>query len=543
MESTVEIEKIQELSDELKDYLLANSTEDAKLVQKGLMLYRQGLVSQLRYVNGMFTGTVQDVVPVKVELVPDFMGLSECSCPSDGWCRHQMAVFFAAYAKAGSVSDWAAEWREPIREQKSALVWGLQKAKDLVKANGVLKPDYDRWVESFETSFDGLLAAKNYTSPYVLPELFAIYRQRIRASAPVEQEWRLLYDLIAAVVSFRKLAALSEKLGHDEQVVRRSYLHLFQRLIDDAEDLVGKISMRTLPFSFDGFMERLKEDVFELLGCAVGLEQERFFLYRLLWTELFRRRAWREEEIEKVLLHGKELEDWENPVPFLLARIHLNLLLDHDELALKMMAGVDEEVITPHLVYWIGYFSGPAMKDWRRVGPLVELFVHKLKGYLEGLDGYHSCSVFVRNAMRVLGPYCLESGREDLYERALTSALPYSFAEYEYLLFERGQLDRWGELQAFVGLDFYDLPKDRVKAVEKERPEVLLSLLHQTAQREIDQKNRSSYRLAVRHLKKLRTLYKKLKRVDDWEYFIGELMERTKRLRAFHEECQRGKLI
>ncbi|MFZ7946763.1 hypothetical protein ACO1D1_25030 [Neobacillus sp. 19] len=162
---------------------------------------------------------------------------------------------------------------------------------------------------------------------------------------------------------------------------------------------------------------------------------------------------------------------------------------------------------------------------------------------MDTLGGYHSCAMFTRGALRTVATYCAESDRLDLYERALLVMLPYSFGEYEYMLFERGQFERWGELQAFVGLDFYDLPKDRLKVVEKEQPEVLLSMLHQTAQREIDQKNRASYRLAVRHLKKLRTLYKKLKRVDDWEYFLDTLLERTKRLRAFHEECRRSKLI
>ena len=94
-----------------------------------------------------------------------------------------------------------------------------------------------------------------------------------------------------------------------------------------------------------------------------------------------------------------------------------------------------------------------------------------------------------------------------------------------------------------MGWSFYDLPRDRVKVIEKEKPEVLLGMLHQSALNEINQKNRSSYKAAVRHLKKLRTLYKKIKRVDDWQYFLDNLMEKTKRLRAFHEECRRSKLI
>jgi hypothetical protein len=145
--------------------------------------------------------------------------------------------------------------------------------------------------------------------------------------------------------------------------------------------------------------------------------------------------------------------------------------------------------------------------------------------------------------VKSISPYCLEVGRFELYEKMLTQTLPYSFYEYEQLLFQRGQYDRWGELYSFVGIPFSDLPKDRVKLVEKEQPEVLLGLLHQTVQHEIDLKNRSSYKAAVRHLKKLRTLYKKTKRVDEWQFFLDMLLEKTKRLRAFHEECKRSKLI
>jgi sulfur transfer protein SufE len=56
-------------------------------------------------------------------------------------------------------------------------------------------------------------------------------------------------------------------------------------------------------------------------------------------------------------------------------------------------------------------------------------------------------------------------------------------------------------------------------------------------------KNREHYKEAVRKLKKLRMLYKKLKRLSEWEEFLDILMTRTKRLRAFHEECRKGKLI
>ncbi|WML46599.1 hypothetical protein RCG23_13130 [Neobacillus sp. PS3-34] len=100
-----------------------------------------------------------------------------------------------------------------------------------------------------------------------------------------------------------------------------------------------------------------------------------------------------------------------------------------------------------------------------------------------------------------------------------------------------------GRTAAFIGIEYDQLPKDRLKLLEKEKPEVLMSLLHQLAQQQIELKNRQSYKIAVRQLKKLRTIYKKQKRLDDWQFFFDTLLERTKRLRAFQEECRRSKLI
>src|SRR3954465_10065080 len=237
LESTPASEQMEYFEEQVREMLVPTDAEDAKLVQKGLMLYRQGVVKQLQIFNDKITSTVQDVTPCYVKLDLVFASMSTCSCPGEGFCRHQIATFFEALSKFGSVGAWVREGGEPAREQKSATDWGMQTAKDLIKANGILKPDYSRWVQSFEVSFDTLLASKKYTSPYVIPELYRIYERRIHAGAPVEQEWRLLYEMVAIVVSFRKLAALSEQLGHDEDTVRRAYLHLFHNLLEDAEEL------------------------------------------------------------------------------------------------------------------------------------------------------------------------------------------------------------------------------------------------------------------------------------------------------------------
>ncbi|MCQ6279988.1 SWIM zinc finger family protein [Bacillus sp. EB600] len=536
-------ELLVSMAAELKEQLVPQESEDVRLVQKAMMLYRSGMVQQLRIDEAArkVTATIQDVVPVKVELDLDFPQMSVCACPGMWPCRHQLAAFFTAYAQVASVGDWVEEWREPAREMKQVTSWGLKQAKDLVKANGVLKPDYERWVETLSTSFDAIMKSKNYSSPYVVPELFQIYERRVLAGSPQDQEWRPLYELISNVVSFQKLTKLSAELGHTEDMVKRAYLHLLHQLVDDAEELTEKIGQRTHPFDFDEFVAKFSADCTDTLVCAQGIEYERIYLYRMLWTNLFKKKAWREEESERIKARLKQLEEWQNPLPLMIAGIHQCLMLENEERAMAMMDMLEERQLVPYLLFWIDHFT--EMKAWKRAEPVVEALVARVRHYLEFLPSYHACSSFIRLAVKSISPYCAETGRLDLYERALLQTLPYSFYEYEQLLFTKGQYDRWGELYSFVGIPFSDLPKDRVKVVEKEQPEVLFALLHQTVQHEIDLKNRSSYKTAVRHLKKLRTLYKKTKRLDEWQFFFNTLLEKTKRLRAFHEECKRSKLI
>src|SRR5690242_7689318 len=98
-------ELLVSVSDGLKEQLLPHESEDVRLVQKAMMLYRQGAVQGLRLdeANSRVMATVQDVMPVKVELDLDIPTLSKCGCPGDWPCRHELAVFFAAYSVHHSV--------------------------------------------------------------------------------------------------------------------------------------------------------------------------------------------------------------------------------------------------------------------------------------------------------------------------------------------------------------------------------------------------------------------------------------------------------
>ncbi|WJV30728.1 hypothetical protein QTG56_06795 [Rossellomorea sp. AcN35-11] len=129
--------RIQELKDKLlpmsqsiQGELDPNQDAGRNVVSKGLLLFRQNLVSNVKVRDDEVTAEVQDVTPVTLELNFSFPLLSKCSCPQDGWCRHQMATFFMLYNKVGRVSEWIQKWRSRSEGKPSGSL------DDLLKKHG-----------------------------------------------------------------------------------------------------------------------------------------------------------------------------------------------------------------------------------------------------------------------------------------------------------------------------------------------------------------------------------------------------------------------
>ncbi|WP_318506943.1 SWIM zinc finger family protein [Bacillus sp. T3] len=278
-------ELLNQAARDLKGLLRPEVEEHSKLVQKGLMLFRQRLVYQLRFEGDFVTAQVQDVTPVSVRLSLDDMVASTCSCPFDGFCRHKMAVFFQALSAGGSVSSWVEDWRGPLKaqtaEKSAATLAGLKTARDLLKSQKRMTAEasYEDWTDTFHESFQSIMYGQGRPNPYVVPDLYMVYKRRIKADAPVEQEWRYLYDLVFSVESFLKLAELSEEYGHTAYMVDRYYRHLFHELIEDVEEAIVRMSISSMPFAFDLFIEKIKDVARALLVVNKVVEYEGIQLY------------------------------------------------------------------------------------------------------------------------------------------------------------------------------------------------------------------------------------------------------------------------
>ena len=131
----------------------------------------------------------------------------------------------------------------------------------------------------------------------------------------------------------------------------------------------------------------------------------------------------------------------------------------------------------------------------------------------------------------------------DVFEQFCENNLPYTFIPYSNYLLQSGSHKKWVELFIYHGVDVDHIASDDLKAVMQSNPSLLLPLFTSIVNEKIANKNRQSYRAAVRYMKKIRTICKKEKEMDKWERYLARIQASTKRLRAFQEELKRGKLI
>ena len=129
-------------SDELQNNLDPRSDAHQKLVQKGLILFRQQLVNGVLFEK--VEAKVRDVTSAQVELYFESNVEDRCTCPEQGICRHQIAVFFSVISRLQSAFRWLQEWRSAGRLRRA---WTLQRGSELLKQiPAVLENGPEQWL-------------------------------------------------------------------------------------------------------------------------------------------------------------------------------------------------------------------------------------------------------------------------------------------------------------------------------------------------------------------------------------------------------------
>ena len=259
-----------------------------------------------------------------------------------------------------------------------------------------------------------------------------------------------------------------------------------------------------------------------------------FSVYSLFWFQLFTSKAWRETELDEI----KQITTDSEEIYF--ARTALALLLIKNE-DWKEQFLLSSSSIVPHAVRWMEWLLWDERIE-SAVTILKEL-PKKVPSYLESFTFDSEKRSFSHWLIRKLETGKIRMQSPESTIAVYESLLPYSSRHLGTLLLDSGHYKEWVELVHWIDFSPEELQIAGFKQLIEKRPDFAVPLLHQWVEQLIAQRQRDSYRKAVSYLKKLKKIYTQNKQTSKWDRYFASVLQQHKRLRAFQEECKRGKLI
>ncbi|MDF2661023.1 MAG: hypothetical protein K0Q94_3814 [Paenibacillus sp.] len=529
-------EELDRLGEEIHQYF------ELHIVERGLEYQQKGYVYNTEVLPGRsIVSKVQgsEVYDVKLDL--DFFGLSECSCPYEGFCKHMAAVYFYAYSVYGRPDAFVKEWKQKQEEprikpsssklhRQTALLPSSQPAsvslKDTASAH--------EWLEHTEKEFEAFSERHNKYK-YDIDEYYdAALQTALRPSTWWVPGAKKLLTLLGIVVTLNRLEQDCDSGGQTVAPRLMSYRTtaeaLERRLEEAVDDTDPEESIRRWP----EHTLLLGDLVSRSIASRPALPLVRWMdVYRLLWGRLLVHEPWVEREIASIgrllassgTMADSQRDDW------LKAQAHFDVLAGNDQDAWGRLRETSS------------FHPGEALyytNDFKRNGQWERLWL-----WLEWL--LPQCRKTDRDLFQSLCGYATEAakqlGREDEWGRALVSMLPASYYVYTDFLIKTGRFREWASYHLAERVAVFELYPADLRAVESQDPTILYPLYHQTIERSIVQKNRTAYKEAIRLLKKLGALYHQAGQPEKYELFLQKLSQQYARLRAFREELAKGKLL
>lgn len=547
------------------------------ILMRGLEYQETGRVKAFDVFGERLTAHVRGTSGYLVEIdLATFPLGSVCTCPYEvPVCKHMAAVILQWYAIAGSPRQLVESIRGPIQarhDERLGAIWanasrapgtesggatgGSRGTKTGVDARGlpgsktqppVPVPPKAPGRESPFSAWDAYLRFQWQNVSTIMRSVPG-FRENRTASAVWSQvdaicrEWpepqRRLYRVVSSLIACVEIArtmGMNERTPGDSMIQFYAKMDL-QMLVDELDNAIrALVRLDTM----------LEPEATELL---VGLSRElllfagRFGVllikYQSLWGNLLddgerieREIAW----LDGRLRQSADAPEGFDPAVGTLARVHLLSQNDRSEDALVAFMSLYKGEIDAHSsqVELCPPFAMGVM-SWNRdmeVWPAVQQWVDALAPYMPKrewspyFDEFCQCAVASAQA----------SGQWDWLRGVLKGLRPRSMKFYMGLLIEENkpESDReWAEHHMSRRSWPSELDRQEARVLELRNPAVLLPIYHLAICQKIEEKNKDSYHLAVRWLRKLDTLYKKQKRRDRFLLYVRMLAKRYSRLRT-----------
>ncbi|MBB4823215.1 hypothetical protein HNO89_000433 [Sporosarcina luteola] len=494
-----------------------SSEKEATIVQRAVQLARQGAVLHYSYANDDVVVSMQAQYPVTVRLsLKDSRGV--CSCHAEDLCEHIVAVAFHLYMQFHSLSDWLQEWRHSEVQQLALKI---------------SERTPEAWLSVLEKLTDPLRAMDPYESPNVFLHEAAQIGQRMLPLAPFEYEWKPLFELYYRLTLLD--AALPYLQVNLKLITGDSYHYpewqlsaWFSSQFENIQKVVQALGSRPKLFETDAFYEKLKEILRNVVLGHDGLFRERILTYLLLWNKLFTETAARDKELLQL---KKETAD-EKIFTEAALRLIQNNQAELEHIALRE-GGERIDCWLPIADYCL---STDRMDELNTV--MNTIYPH-IANYYKSQVPIRNRSNFIRKMDGLLEEADFSGEeRERLFATYGQACVPV----YADFLIERERFTEWASLMHRFDVGFDSIDSDTLKWVSQKEPMAVIPLFHTFAMRFISEKNRHSYRRAVRIFKRMRTCAKKAGQLDFWNRYIDTVREQYRRLRALNEEMEKGNL-
>lgn len=457
---------------------------------------------------------------------------SSCTCPHKGSCEHMAAVFFNAYSAHGRPEMLLREMKSTLHASKKRSIRTSEgKAKKQVEqkivpqSNGTAK----EWHVYFEQRFYGYsLNQQNSIDGFYT----AAWTDLSELASKWEISVRQIYSLHVLLFIMRKM----DQFHHMNQASYLSYYHesgcraVAKQCMEKLTDMVGQLAERKKP------NKKLWEETIAFVSESALTGKpgpvDWLTVYRLLWWSVFDYKAFAAAErlrLEKHISNSELTPRRKDALCIALA--HFELMEGNDEAAMRWLRQLTATVPSDFYMVLQGLIQ---REEWERLLIWLRWLLPTLSKARQ--DDFHAVCSYWLEAMK-------HQPSDEEWIHVMLSLLPRSYYYYTDYLMKTERFRQWVDLQLSHQISPASLYSEQLKAVEKADSTLLLPLYHQAVEKAVAEKNRASYKVAVRYLKKLFTIYKRQKQSERWEDYIYRLAKKYSRLRAFQEELQRGKWL
>ncbi len=507
------------------------------LIEKGRNLSRFGLVYNVvvkdeHHVEGEVAD--QTVHRVAFDLT-DIVRRHRCPCGTESLCPHVLALFFYVYGNVFDSGELFQRWKQgeskqPRQRQTRIEMPTLPPAEP---AESV-----DQWRNCFTETYAEFEASIRSHDNWPYRSAHHLFPS-LAKGGPKSVVARPLYRFHAALFLLERLFEYGKERGWHQGIFgsygQFSWRQDINYIADELFKLLERFPSERRTPQLEQLIEQTIPYVRELLQTTEMFALLIYDLYTAAWEVLFTKEEWRRQEKEQ-LLHLTRQERL--PLAFL-AAAHLAFLLEDDEEALALYRGFPSGAV-PLFVEWMERFITDD-----RPARFESFWAHgkqELPHYLSALPESER-SKFANEVCRLYESYAKRRNKLDEYEELLKQCMPYSANRYVFFLYQQGLYRQMIDLYLLADVTAHEMYPQFLKTLEKRDPSLVLPLYHRAVMRFVRAKNRESYRMAVHYLKKLRACYRSMKQMTQWEAYIEQLSARTVRMRAFHEELRKGKML